>query len=72
LAEKPFWITWDFHTFKDFRLWTWLQATKALDLPTSDQAEIGYNYFSIESNQAKASERRTRKSLIFYYKRSTM
>ena len=25
-------------------------------LPTSDQAEIWYNYFSIESNQVKAKE----------------
>jgi hypothetical protein len=56
LAEKPFWLTWDYHTFKDFRLWTWIQAAKALDLPTSDQAEIWYNYFSIESNQVKAKE----------------
>jgi hypothetical protein len=56
LVEKPFWLTWDYHTFKDFRLWTWIQATKALDLPTSDQAGIWYNYFSIESNQVKAKE----------------
>jgi hypothetical protein len=55
-VEKPFWLTWDCHTFKDFRLWTWIQATKALDLPTSDQAEICFNYFSIESNQVKAKE----------------
>jgi len=55
-VEKPFWLTWDYHTFKDFRLWTWIQATKALDLPTSDQAGIWYNYFSIESNQVKAKE----------------
>jgi hypothetical protein len=56
LAEKPFWLAWEYKTFKDFRLWTWLQATKALDLPTSDQAEIWFNYFSIESNQVKAKE----------------
>jgi hypothetical protein len=56
LTEKPFWLTWDYKTFKDFKLWTWLQATKALDLPISEQAEIWYNYFSIESNQIKAEE----------------
>jgi hypothetical protein len=56
LAEKPFWLTWDYKTFEDFELWTWLQATKALDLPTSEQAEIWFNYFSIESNQIKAKE----------------
>jgi len=56
LAGKPFWLTWDYKTFKDFRLWTWLQATKALDLPISGQAETWFNYFSIESNQVKAKE----------------
>jgi hypothetical protein len=39
LTEQPFWLTWDYKTFKDFKLWTWLQATKALDLPVSEQAE---------------------------------
>ena len=56
LTEKRFWLTWDCKTFKDFKLWTWLQATKALDLPISEQAETWYNYFSIESNQIKAKE----------------
>ncbi len=50
LTEKPFWITTDFKTFKDFRLWTWLQATKALDLPMDEKAETWFNYFSIENN----------------------
>jgi hypothetical protein len=36
LTEKPFWLTWDYKTFKNLSLWTWLQATKALDLPTSE------------------------------------
>jgi len=22
LAEKPFWLTWDYKTFKDFKVWT--------------------------------------------------
>jgi len=56
LTEKRFWLTWDYKTFKDFKLWTWLQATKALDLPISEQAETWFNYFSIESNQIKAKE----------------
>jgi hypothetical protein len=56
LAEKPFWLTWSFSAFKEFRLWTWIQGTKALDPPISDQAEIWFNYFSIESNQVKAKE----------------
>jgi hypothetical protein len=56
LAEKPFWLTWDYKTFKDFKPWTWLQATKALDLPISEQAKIWFNYFSIESKKVKAKE----------------
>jgi hypothetical protein len=56
LKEQPFWLTWDYKTFKDFKLWTWLQATKALDLPISEKAESWLNYFLIESNQIKAKE----------------
>ena len=56
LKEQPFWLTWDYKAFKDFKLWTWLQATKALDLPISEKTEMWYNYFSIQSNQIKAKE----------------
>jgi hypothetical protein len=56
LKEQPFWLTWDYKTFKDFKLWTWLQATKARDLPISEKAEPRLNYFLIESNQIKAKE----------------
>jgi len=56
LTEQPFWLTWDDKTFKDFKLWTWFQATKALDLPISEKAESWLNYFSIKSNQIKAKE----------------
>jgi hypothetical protein len=56
LIEQPFWCTLDWKTFKDFRLWTWLQATKTLDLPITEKAETWYNYFSIEGNQIKAKE----------------
>jgi hypothetical protein len=56
LIEQPFWFTADYKTFKDFRLWTWLQATKTLDLPITEKAETWYNYFSIEGNQIKAKE----------------
>jgi hypothetical protein len=56
LTEKPFWFTSDYKTFKDFRLWTWLQATKTLDLPIDEKAETWFNYFSIENNQVKAKE----------------
>jgi hypothetical protein len=56
LKEQPYWCTLDWKTFKDFRLWTWLQATKALDLPITEKAETWYNYFSIEGNQIRAKE----------------
>jgi hypothetical protein len=56
LKEQPFWLTWDYKTFKDFKLWTWLQATEALDLPIGEKTETWYNYFSIQSNQIKAKE----------------
>jgi hypothetical protein len=47
LKEQPFWLTWDYKSFKDFKLWTWLQATKALDLPIGEKTKTWYNYFSI-------------------------
>jgi hypothetical protein len=56
LKEQPFWLTWDYKTYKDFKLWTWLQATKALDLPIDQKAEAWYNYYSIQRNQIKAKE----------------
>jgi hypothetical protein len=56
LKEQPFWYATDYKTFKDLRLWTWLQAAKALDLPITEKAETWYNYYSIESNQIKAKE----------------
>jgi hypothetical protein len=56
LEEKPSWLTWDFKTYKDFKLWTWLQATKALDLPIGEKRETWYNYFAIQGNQIKAKE----------------
>jgi hypothetical protein len=77
LKEQPFWLTWDYKTFKDFKLWTWLQATKVLDLPISKKAESWLNYFSNESNQIKAKElldlfrKVTRRNLTFYSRRNT-
>jgi hypothetical protein len=71
LTEKPFWLTWDYKTFKDFKLWTWLQATKALDLPISEQAETWFNYFSIERSFWIPPGKRIRKSLTFICKRNT-
>jgi len=56
LEEKSSWLAWDYKTYKDFKLWTWLQATKGLDLPIGEETETWYNYFSFQSNQIKAKE----------------
>ena len=56
LEEKPSWLNLDFKTYKDFKLWTWLQAAKALDLPIGEKTETWYNYFAIPGNQIKAKE----------------
>jgi hypothetical protein len=56
LEQQPSWLTWDYKTYKDFKLWAWLQATKALDLPIGEKTETWYNYFSIQGNQIKAKE----------------
>jgi len=56
LEEQPYWCTLKWTDYRDYRLWTWLQATKALDLPIDEKAETWYNYFSIEGNQIRAKE----------------
>jgi hypothetical protein len=56
LEQQPSWLTWDYKTYKDFKLWTLLQAIKALDLPVGEKTETWYNYFSIQGNQIKAKE----------------
>ena len=56
LKEQPYWCTLSWAEFKNYRLWTWLQATKALDLPITEKTETWYNYFSIEGNQIRAKE----------------
>jgi hypothetical protein len=56
LEQQPSWLTWDYKTYKDFKLWMWLQATKALDLPIGEKTEMWYNYFFIQGNQIKAKE----------------
>jgi hypothetical protein len=56
LVGKPFWATLETLLYKNFRLWTWIQVTKALERPISDQTDTWSHYFSIESNQVKAKE----------------
>jgi hypothetical protein len=56
LIGKPFWVDLSTLVYKDFRLWTWIQAAKTLERPLSDQTITWFNYFSIESNQVEAKE----------------
>jgi len=36
LIGKPFWVDLSTLVYKDFRLWTWIQAAKTLERPLSD------------------------------------
>ena len=77
LVEKPFWLTWDYKTFKDFKLWTWLQATKALDFLSVSKLRSGIitSLLRVIKSRQRSfwipSGRRIRKSLTFICKRNT-
>jgi hypothetical protein len=42
--------------FQDFKLWTWIQGSIALERPLGEKTVSWYNYFSIEKNQVQAKE----------------
>jgi hypothetical protein len=49
IEVKPFWFKpFVGLDFKDFKLWTWLEATKALNHPISEEVDKWYNYISTE------------------------
>jgi hypothetical protein len=52
--------------FKDFKLWTWLEATKALGLPISEEADKWFKYISTETSRKEPSSylASSRKSLL--------
>jgi hypothetical protein len=56
LVGKPFWVDWSTLVFRDYKLWTWIQAARALERPLSEGTVTWFNYFSIESNQVQAKE----------------
>jgi len=56
LVGKPFWVNWSTLLFEEFRLWTWIQVTKALDRPISEKTDTWFNYFSTEGNQVQAKK----------------
>jgi hypothetical protein len=53
---KPFWVEWSTLEFKEYKLWTWIQASIALERPLGDKTITWFNYFSIEKNQVQAKE----------------
>jgi hypothetical protein len=56
LVGKPFWVNWSTLEFQDFKLWTWIQGSIALERPLGEKTVSWYNYFSIEKNQVQAKE----------------
>jgi hypothetical protein len=54
LLIKPHWLELNTISWKSFRVWSWLGAAKALDLPISEEAETWYNYLSIERTRIEA------------------
>jgi len=56
LVGKLFWVNWSTLEFKEFKLWTWIQAARALEKPLGEGTVTWFNYFSIEKNQVQAKE----------------
>jgi hypothetical protein len=54
---KPHWfpkletITW-----QDYKIWSWLAATKAIGSPISEEAETWHNYLNLEQTRIEAVE----------------
>jgi hypothetical protein len=49
IEVKPFWFKPLFGVdFKDFKLWSWLEATKSLGLPISEEADKWFKHISTE------------------------
>jgi hypothetical protein len=56
LVGKPFWVNWSTLEYQEFRLWTWIQGSIALERPLGEKTITWFNYFSTESNQVQAKE----------------
>ncbi len=37
LVRKPFWVNWSTLEFQDFKLWTWIQGSIALERPLGEK-----------------------------------
>jgi len=56
LVGKPFRVEWSTLEFKEDKLWTWIQASIALERSLGEKTITWFNYFSIESNQVQEKE----------------
>jgi hypothetical protein len=56
LVGKPFRVEWSTLEFKEYKLWTWIQASIALERSLGEKTITWFNYFSIESNQVQEKE----------------
>jgi len=77
LVGKPFWVNWSTFEFKDFKLWTWIQGSIALERPLGEKT-ITWSITSplrvIKCRQRSSwphSGRSLRRSLISFLSRST-
>jgi hypothetical protein len=55
LVGKPFRVDWSTLEF-EYKLWTWIQASRTLERPLGEGTITWFNYFPIESNQVQAKE----------------
>jgi hypothetical protein len=57
IEVKPFWFKPLFGIdLKDFKLWSWLEATKALSLPISEESDKWFKYISTEDLKEGATK----------------
>ncbi len=50
LVGKPFWVKWSTLEYQEFRLWTWIQGSIALERPLGEKTITWFNYFSTDTN----------------------
>ena len=55
ITHKPHWFP-DLKTisYKDYQVWSWAAAVKALDLPISKEAESWYNFLNLDQTKVEA------------------
>jgi hypothetical protein len=52
---KPFWLKpFGDLSWKDFKIWSWLEASKAAGKPISEEASLWSSYLAIKENKEEA------------------